>query len=220
MWLRIPAPSWAVQSHLKLQLQEGLCRYYFGVQSHTQLKINQAKNWVASPTSHHWAANTLLGEGKHSFHQATSTVLAELRTLYPLSNKLWTCWATSTRSMGLQALYWLSYSQHTPQSTLDRITLGKWRTEKKGARNSQLDKEGMVDFLQDCLLILHMLFLLQADDFRDAHNLQGIVPPACLLLHQVHAAKGSGPWGRQCSQLSLPWIRESIHIWGMETMST
>lgn len=99
-------------------------------------------------------------------------------------------------------------------------TLGKWGAEKEGARNSQFNKEGMVNFLEDGFFILNMLFLLQADDIWDVHDLQGIVSSAWSLLHQVHSAKCSSAWGRQWSQSSLPWIRKSIHIWGMDTMLT
>lgn len=171
-----------------------------------------------------WATSTLLGEGKHSSHWATSIILAELQALYPLGNKLSPCRATRNQSTGLQVLYPLSdklsimYAASTlptelqpappRQCPLERITLRKWGAEKEGARNSQIDEEGMVDFLQDCLLILHVLLLLQADDIRDAHNLQGIVPPACLLLHQVHAAKCSGALRKTKQSVKSPLDQE------------
>lgn len=66
----------------------------------------------------------------------------------------------------------------------------------------------MVDFLQNCLLILHMLLLLQADDIRNAHNLQGIVPLACLLLHQVHAAKRSSALKKTKQPVKSPLDQE------------
>lgn len=59
----------------------------------------------------------------------------------------------------------------------------------------------MADFLQHRLLVVHMLLLLQADDVRDAHDLQCEEMLGFLLLDQLHApegpraCRGKSKWG-------------------------
>lgn len=52
--------------------------------------------------------------------------------------------------------------------------------------DSQPDEKRVTDFLQDRLLIVHVLLLLQADDIGNAHHLESEEMLGCLLLHQVH----------------------------------
>lgn len=51
-----------------------------------------------------------------------------------------------------------------------------------GAKDSQFDQERVVDFLEHRLLIVDVLFLLQADDVGNGHHLQGEEMLARLLL--------------------------------------
>ena len=62
-----------------------------------------------------------------------------------------------------------------------------WARAPRG--DSQLDQEGVVDFLQHRLLVVHMLLLLQADDLGDAHDLQGEETLGRLQLDQLHPAE-------------------------------
>lgn len=60
--------------------------------------------------------------------------------------------------------------------------------------NLQSDQKRVVDLFQDWLFIVHMLFLLQSNDIRNAHYFQCKVTFGHFFLHQMNTPKGARAW--------------------------
>lgn len=89
--------------------------------------------------------------------------------------------------------------RRSPHSKMRRDPKGGAGRGAPGRRGAdlQLDEEGVADFQQDGLLVVDMLLLLQADDVRDAHDLEGEEALGGLVPHQVDAAEGARACGGQ-----------------------